>query len=314
MADLICPNCSSSNPPDNLFCQSCGFSLKGVKPASGEKTVMAPRAGTPPPVLPEKKGVVLPPPPSAAREKPALPVAKPAAAPPPPPAVPIASAVTPPTAAPPAPPPALPPAPAVYYGTPIRKLGFTADSWYELVPGEGSRAEELAMLFKAEVEATAPKGVRVVDSLLNGGGFTPRTYHLITNGTGATVAARFSTLGKDLYAGWELLVRREINWIPLVVIGGVAFIMGVMSSILSCLNSNFFYGLLSFFQIFLGLLLAPGFALLLIGKLLKDDLWGFFFKDQDAFMLDDANALSLLVDDALSRAIEKMISSPQKKK
>jgi hypothetical protein len=92
------------------------------------------------------------------------------------------------------------------------------------------------------------------------------------------------------------------------------FVLAVVSAVLSGIASNFFYAILSFFQIFLGLLLVPGLALLLLGKLFKDDIWGFFFKDQDAFMLDDANGLSLLVDDALSRAIEQMISAPPKKK
>lgn len=277
---------------------------------------MAPRAMTPPPVITAEK-LLDPPPPVKGNEKPPEPKVKVTTTPPPAPkaAVLKPSAVPPPTPAlPPAAPPLVPQSPFLNLGTPIRKLGFRVDSWYELLPGEGSRSDELAGIFKEEVEGAAGKDVRVVDSLLNGGGIATRTYQLVHNGTGATVAARFATVGKDLYAGWELFIRREINWLPIFIIGGIALVLAVVDGILSGIATNFFYAILSLFQVFLGLLLVPGLGLLLFGKLFKDDIWGFFFKDQDAFALDDANALSLLVDDALSRAIDRVIIAPAAKK
>ena len=65
MANIICSNCKTENPPDNLFCLSCGTSLKDVKPLTGEETVIAPRENVivpPPPPMPTPPPVVFAPP------------------------------------------------------------------------------------------------------------------------------------------------------------------------------------------------------------------------------------------------------------
>ncbi|HPS42610.1 MAG TPA: hypothetical protein PK040_08410 [Anaerolineaceae bacterium] len=39
----------------------------------------------------------------------------------------------------------------------------------------------------------------------------------------------------------------------------------------------------------------------------KDDIWGFYLSDLDDFALDEANLLGSVVDDCVSKAIEKVL-------
>ncbi len=283
MANIICPKCSTANPAENLFCQSCGASLKGVKPAAGDKTVRAQRK------------------PSAVAA-PAAPVTPPAIKTSTPP--PIASAppalktTTPPPVAPPPPVPAY--APAVY-GTPIRRLGSRIDSWSEVIDNSAAAADAIAGEFLQEIEGLKVEGIRAATSDLTSGSSGLRKYQVVTNGRGATVAVRFAPMGKDLYFNWDLYVHRPVNWLVIGIAGGIAFLLALFMAIDA---GTFLYGLLTFFTTFFNLLLVPGLGLLLFGKLLKDDIWGFYLNSPDDFALDDANALSILVDDAATRAIE----------
>ena len=297
MATLICPNCKTANPPDNLFCQACGTSLKGVKLDTGDKTVIAARTKEtpiPPPVL------VSVPPPSIPQKT----------SPPPTPKVlppPVAAGAT-------TPPAAYRPVP-VYSGTPIQKLGVYMDGIADILPGEALKVDAVIKVFIDEIQKVKSEGISVASSDLTSGTAAPRKYQLIYNGKGATVAVRFAPTGKDLFYSWDLYTRREIRWLTIAIVGGAALILAVLTGIFSGLGGGLLAGLLGFFNTFLGLLLVPGLALMLLGKILKDDIWGLYINDLDDFAADDANALAYIVDDAVVTAIDiGTAETPQKPK
>jgi hypothetical protein len=240
---------------------------QGSKPAAVEKTVRAPRKTI------------------AATEVAATPPALKTATPPP---------VT--------PPPPIPAYPPAVYGTPIRRLGSRIDSWSEVIDNSAAAADAIAGAFLKEIEDLKVDGVRAATSDLTSGSSGLRKYQVVTNGRGATVAVRFAPMGKDLYFNWDLYVHRPINWLLIGIAGGISFLLALFTAIYA---GSFIFGLVSFFTTFFNLLLVPGLGLLLFGKLLKDDIWGFYLNTPDDFALDDANALSILVDDAATRAIEK---------
>lgn len=282
MATIICKKCGTENPPENLFCQVCGTSMKGVQPSEGERTVMVsrdvPAMPTPPEVNP------IPPPQIKAEAVPEVPFI---------PAVP--------------PPPIVVPSPPVFSGTPIHKLGASQDNWSELVEGAADKIDEIGSAFVDEVKKADIPGVNITTSTLTSGTSEPRKYYLVHNGKGATVAVRFAAFGKDLYYSWELFTRRTINWLTIGILLGAAFLLALIPAILTWINGNFFYGIYTLVSSFLGILLVPGLALLLFGKLFKDDIWGLFVKDLDDFAMDDADALETTVDDCVSLAIEDVL-------
>jgi hypothetical protein len=290
MTNLVCSNCKAENPPDNLFCQSCGTSLQGVKPDNGEKTVMAPRGeAVLPPTQAEPKPEAVPP-------SPAMQTATPP---------PVSAAVPP-------PPPILPPVlPTQSFGTPIHKLGVRMDNWSELIEGEAAAAPEVTRLFVEEIGKAKLEGVKIAAVDLTSGASGARKYQVVENGKGATVAVRFAPVGNDLLLTWDLFTRRTTNWLLIGIVGGVAFLLALIWVIVNR-GAGFFYGLVSLVNTFLGLILVPGFGLLLLGKLKKDDIWGYYVNDLDDFAMDDANALGILVDDAATRAVETIITESPK--
>lgn len=286
MATLTCTKCGTENPPDNLFCEMCGASLKGIQPSEGDRTVMVARESPPPPPVVEEKPVAPPPAPKGTPE--------------PVPVVPVAAVV---------PPPPPPPAAPAFIGTPINKLGVRQDSWSELVEGAAGKADQIAEAFMEEVELAEIPGVKVTPATLTSGTSEPRKYFLVHNGKGATVAVRFAAFGKDLYYTWELFTKRVINWLTIGILLGLAFLFTLIPTINTWvgMGNQFFYGLYTLVSLFLGSLLVPGLALLLFGKLFKDDIWGFYMKDLDDFALDDADALTTTVDDCITLAVEKVL-------
>ena len=189
-------------------------------------------------------------------------------------------------------------------GTPINKLGVRIDNWSDMLEGEAENVEKISAAFVNDITGANLEGVKITSSDLTSGTSAPRKYHLVHNGKGATVAVRFTPFGKDLYYSWDLFTRRTINWLTIGILLGAVFVLALLSAILTWVGGNFFYGLLNFFSNFLSLLLVPGLALLLAGKLFKDDIWGYYLNDLDDFALDDANALGIAVDSSISRAIE----------
>lgn len=269
MATIVCASCGTVNDAKNLFCQACGKSLNAAAPAASDKTVVASR-----------KTVETPPAPFA------VPVA-------PPPAIPAAPVV------PPPPPAYVPPAPM---GTPISSLGLRSDGWSDVLEDAAGLEETVKEDFVKEIKAAGLPGLAVGESLLTNGKST-RKYLVLYNGNGANVVVRFAAYGKDLLTSWDLYTKRKFNWLTIGLLGGIVFLLTLIYQVLG--HWGLFYnGLFAFLQVFLSLLLVPTLALMLVGKLIKDDWLGLFVDDLDEFAADDAIALTSLVDSALSRAVE----------
>lgn len=270
MANIICTNCKAENPPDNLFCQSCGTSLKGTKPVAGEQTVVAART------------VSAPPPP--------VPTVTPQPLPVPPPILPLA------------------PARAVKMaGTPISKLGVKMDSWAEILEDAGPKEESISKAFVDEIENLKIEGIRVTSADLSCGKGGIRKYLLVYNGKGSNAAVRFTPLGKDLFITWDLFARRTVNWILAGGLLGGSFVLSILGAIARGLGlgGGFLAGFVGFFELFLGFMVAGSLVTLLCGQLFKDDIWYYFFNSLDDFALDDANALGIIVDNAVTAALEE---------
>jgi hypothetical protein len=269
MATIVCASCGTVNDAKNLFCQACGKSLNAAAPAASDKTVVASRKAV---------------------ETPPAPVAAPVAPPPPTPAAPVM---------PPPPPAYVPPAPM---GTPISSLGLRSDGWSDVLEDAAGLEETVKEAFVKEVKAAGLPALAVGESLLTNGKAT-RKYLVLYNGNGANVVVRFAAYGKDLLTSWDLYTKRKFNWLTIGLLGGIVFLLTLIYQVLG--HWGLFYnGLFAFLQVFLSLLLVPTLALMLVGKLIKDDWLGLFVDDLDEFAADDAIALTSLVDSALSRAVE----------
>ncbi len=269
MATIVCASCGTVNDANNQFCQACGKSLKAAAPAASDKTVVASRkAATPPPA----------------------PAAAPVAPPPPMPAAPVM---------PPPPPAYVPPAPL---GTPITSLGLRSDGWSDVLENAASLEAAVKEAFVNEVKASELPGLAVGESILTNGK-SSRKYLVLYNGNGANVVVRFAAYGRDLLTSWDLYTKRKFNWLTIGLLGGVVFLLTLIYQILG--HWGLFYnGLFAFIQVFFSLLFVPTLAVMLVGKLIKDDWLGLFVEDLDEFAADDAIALTSLVDSALSKAVE----------
>jgi len=223
-----------------------------------------------------------------------------------------------PTSAVPPPPPPLPPimpaAPRVY-GTPLSSLGGWMDSWSEVVEGEAEAADKVTEAFIEEIKTADVEGVGISSADLVSKGAAPRKYHIVHNGRGSNLAVRIAPYGKDLWVSWDLFTRRSPNWLTLGIwLGAIVFLL-LVGGILSWVFYSFMTSLSVFFSLALSLVLVTGFGLMLAGKILKDDVWGLFINELDDFELDDASALSSLVDNSLVNALDAvLIEEPEKPK
>lgn len=270
MATTICPNCGAENPAGNQFCQSCGKALPAT--ADAGKTVLSGRKN------------------------------KPAAVPPPvevPPPMPVSVMV-------PQPPP--PPMPYSNYllATPIHKLGIRSDGYSDVIEDAAPLAEKVKAEFLRLVSAAGIPGLHMAESDLVSKGFEIRRYQVIDNGKGGSVAVRIAPYGKHLVISWDLFSIRKVNWLTIGILGGTIFLLTLLSNLFAGnFAYDFFAGLFNFIGSFISWLLVPGLGILLFGKLLKDNWLAFYATDLDDFAADDGMALSTVVDNALSQAVEK---------
>jgi hypothetical protein len=113
--------------------------------------------------------------------------------------------------------------------------------------------------------------------------------------------------GKHLVVSWDLFTRQSVNWLTIGVLAGAMFVLAFLNHILGGTSLRFFYGLFSWWGTFINWLLVPGLAVMLFGKILKGDWLAFYKKEPGNFAEDDAIAITTIVDDALSNAVEKAL-------
>lgn len=215
------------------------------------------------------------------------------------------AAVPPPLTSAPVPmPPPVPSSPPAYYaGTPVHWLGVWMDGWSDVIEGAADHAVEIYDKFKKEIEDAGIEGLRSAESKLTSGTSAPRTYHVVQNQSGATVAVRITPYGRSLKVSWDLCTRRTPNWVTIGVLGGVVIFFAILASINSIRYDSGLAGFLTFFSVITGWTLTPVLGLMVAGKICNDDIWGLFIHDLDDFAMEDAESLAMVVDSALSNAI-----------
>jgi hypothetical protein len=202
-------------------------------------------------------------------------------------------------------------------GTPVKQLGIRSDGWSDIVENGAELADRVKQAFTDEINAQGLPGVRMTDVHLTSGSMETRPYQMITDNRGTTIAVRIAPFGKNLFVGWDLYTRRQLNWLTVGLLGGIALVLAVLDVIFTALNYGpfgFFHNFYGILGSFIGWLLVPGLIILLLGKVLKDDWLAFYIKNMDEFAVDDAVSLSTVVDNLLTRAVEKSQSAPAKGK
>ena len=273
MVPIICPNCGTENSAENRFCQSCGKALPVAAPAAAGKTVLSERKNKP-----------------AAQGQPPVEV---------PPPMPVLAM------APPPPPP--PMAYAAYLqATSIRRLGIRSNGYSDVIEGAAPLAEKVKQEFLNLMAEVGIPGVHMAESNLISKGTEVRRYQVIDNSKGTSVAVRIAPFGKHLVISWDQFSIRKVNWLTIGILGGAVFLFTLLPIIFAGnFAYNFFAGFFNFIGSFLSWLLVPGLGILLFGKLLRDDWLAFYVVDLGDFSADDGVALSTVVDNALSLAVEK---------
>lgn len=285
MSMIICPNCQEENPEGNVICKACGKPLPQVQ-AAPDATRVVSRAGNSPEVPPPP----MMPPPAAASVVPPTPPPGTVAVPPPPP------------------PPPVRPIYAVPSATSIKSLGIYADGWNDVLEGGAPLAEKVKQEFVNNINAAEIPGLHVAESALLGKDSETRKYEVISFGRNMTIIMRAAPIGKHLAVSWDLYVKQSINWLTVGILAGAVFVLGFLPHILGgSFFNGFFFGLFSWWVTFINLLLVPGLAVMLAGKILRGDWLAFYMKDPGEFAEDDAMALTTIVDMALADAIEKAL-------
>jgi hypothetical protein len=190
-------------------------------------------------------------------------------------------------------------------GTPIKDLGVRADGWSDIIEDGAELADKVKKAFAEEMVSEKLPGVRVTDVQLSTGEMETRPYQLVNDSRGITIAVRVAPFGKNLFVGWDLYTRRSINWLTIGLIGGIVFLLaGLDVFTTSYYYSEVLNGIFGVIGTFINWLLVPSLFFLLLGKIVKDDWLAFYVKDLNEFAADDAVALSTIVDNALSHAVE----------
>jgi len=139
-------------------------------------------------------------------------------------------------------------------------------------------------------------------------GSKQRPYVAVTNPAGASMLVDFLPVGKDLSTNWSLYIKRPINWLTVGIVGGVAVLFSLVTLVFGLFAAFFGTALFYFFTVLSLLLMAGGFTLGLLGKILKDDPSALFIKDMDDIAWEDTNNLQAIVHDAMIDAVEQVRS------
>ena len=238
---IICSNCKTPNPAQNLYCQSCGRPLIPVSPlppapAPADLTVpvapaasaQPPQAPTGAPETPSAAGPYYPPaqtPPQTYGAPQGYPTAGQQPGYPPPQSPYPQQGYTPQQQAPYAP-PAGPqggyyqaPRPQVAAGPKLEQLGARVDGWADVIAGAAEKAEDVEKSFVEQLTERKPDGARLAQVEYSAGP-AKRAYQVYSTAAGA-VAVYVGALGKDLMVSWDLYVMQKPRWLMIGILGAL---------------------------------------------------------------------------------------------
>jgi len=188
----------------------------------------------------------------------------------------------------------------------INKLGERIDGWADLVVNAGDEAELARKQLEVIIQRKSFPGTLVSSELITPStGRRMRSYIVTEMDNGATVAAYFGSFGKDLYAKWDIYVKKIINKPVVYSILALSGLQGLttgaaLGSLASAFRGGgfgvFIFGFLfGAIMAFVPLVLSVGFA----GFIIKQSFFGFIFNEMDEFDIDDMGALTLAVHKAM---------------
>ena len=194
----------------------------------------------------------------------------------------------------------------------INKLGERVDGWADIVLGAGDEAELARRQLEVIIKRKSFPGTLVSSEMISPSfGGQSRNFILVEMDSGATVAAYIGSFGRDLYAKWDIYVRKFVETSLVYGILGFSGIVGVILGLILGGLIGGPFGTFSFGGFLAGLFFGTSMALfplvffiLGLGYIVKQNILGFIFKEMDEFQIDDMGALSLAIDKAMRDTLD----------
>ena len=166
------------------------------------------------------------------------------------------------------------------------------DGWADLIEGMGDKAEEVRnKVFESFANRNIPEvGYAKQVGHVGLASLDRRTYLITKTSPGATTAIQISKQGNDLYASWRTFLKPGLNiWLLIILI--------IIASLFAWFNFN------SWFSITIVAFLAECLILAIVGKLMKNDSFAYFFIQPTLFDSDDITTMSLAVHKSILRSL-----------
>jgi len=196
--------------------------------------------------------------------------------------------------------------PQASVGTKINQLGISIDSWAAVIENGAEKGAAVSEEFESMMEERKIPEVLVTRKEMTADGEAHgRTFHLLQNSKGGTIAVYFGAQGKDLLISWDTYIKPEINLIYLaILLGGTAGLTLIITLISGILGVSFISFLFSWVNRFYAWLFPVIVSAALAGLILKGDWLFFFIKRPNKFGQDDLTGLMLISHQVILKAVE----------
>lgn len=196
---------------------------------------------------------------------------------------------------------------------PLDSLGVHRDGWSDVYEDAAPLAEKVRNEFLNLMKANDIEGLRVLETNLVSERKEARKCLLIDQGKGTALSVSVTPFGKGLAVSRDLYIKRSINWLVVGILAGTVVLLALIEALVDgAFSSSFLRGLFSLITTILAWALTPALAVMLAGKLLRDDWLTFFVRSPDEFAIQDAESLTTIVDDALTQAVERTLGASVK--
>jgi hypothetical protein len=193
----------------------------------------------------------------------------------------------------------------------VNNLGNHLDGWADLLEGMGEKVNEVQQfVLNSLIDREMPQ-IQVYDVI----GHTSitsnerRPYLLATTYPGATTAIYIQNHGKDLYVSWRTFLKRNLNWGLILMIAGIAFLIGFVFEVVLGSNSSYYRQTVSIYRIiyvFLIVLILEVIVVGIVGRIKKRNFWSYFYIEPNLFDAEDITAMSLSAHKSLIRALDSV--------
>jgi hypothetical protein len=194
----------------------------------------------------------------------------------------------------------------------INNLGYFLDGWADLIEGMGEKVEEVrSNVIKGLQDRHMPE-IQVSEKIgyVSFASGESRAFTITTTAPGATTIVYVSKHGKDLYSSWRTFIHPVINQTVVFVILAIAGFLGLIAGgIQNGINPytgqyESSFSLTSWIGLTILFLLFEIIILVLAGRILKGDIFAYFFTEPNVFDAEDITAMSLSAHKSLIRALD----------